>query len=109
VLVEIGCAVHNPEVVAGEGDSMKVPKRRSSRKYKEVVEKGCGLRYYEYEGDYDCDHKYEWNCEDCPCALEGRREREKQLQKWSEGERDVDLLVAGVAIAKREKEDTNAL
>ncbi len=47
---------------------MNAPKR--GRKYQEVVNRGCGLRYYPYEGDYDCDHKYDWDCEDCPCGVE---------------------------------------
>jgi hypothetical protein len=55
---------------------MKAPKRRS-KKYQEIVAKGCRLRYFPFEGDYDCALKYDWKCEDCPCSLEKRRQEEK--------------------------------
>lgn len=30
-----------------------------------IVNRGCG-GYNDYFGDFDCSHKYEWYCEDCP-------------------------------------------
>lgn len=54
---------------------MKPPKSRKSLKYIEIVKRGCGLRQYPYEGDWDCDHEYDWTCDDCPCSIENRKEK----------------------------------
>jgi len=51
---------------------MNPPKR--GKKYKEVIERGCGLIYFEYEGDYDCEWKYEWECDHCPIVVEQNKQ-----------------------------------
>ena len=48
---------------------MKPPKR-GSKKYKEILELGCGGWYDEWNGDYDCHHPYDWSCDDCPIVIE---------------------------------------
>jgi hypothetical protein len=56
---------------------MKAPKR--GKKFKEIVDRGCGLKYYEYEGDYDCTHGYDWECDECPAALNIRGQNIRKI------------------------------
>jgi hypothetical protein len=53
------------------------PKR--GKKYKEVVDRGCGLLYYPYEGDYDCYWEYEWDCDRCPIVIEENKKKGREL------------------------------
>jgi hypothetical protein len=56
---------------------MKTP-RKGSKRYKEIVKFGCGLYYDEWNGDYDCGNRYEWDCDYCPCSIEIRKFRDSQ-------------------------------
>jgi len=49
---------------------MNPPKR--GKKYKDIVSRGCGC-YRDYFGEFDCRHKYDWTCDDCPCCVEYRK------------------------------------
>jgi len=51
---------------------MKRP-RWNDKAYQKVFSRGCGITYYEHSGDYDCSHKYPWDCEDCPLVLETQK------------------------------------
>jgi hypothetical protein len=44
---------------------MNLPKNPKSRKYKRIVNRGCGGTR-DYWGEYDCLHKYDWTCDECP-------------------------------------------
>ena len=52
---------------------MNPPKRKNSKRWKEIVALGCG-GYRTWEGDYDCKHPYDWPCDDCPCGIEYQEE-----------------------------------
>jgi hypothetical protein len=47
---------------------MAAPKR-GTRRYKAVLDAGCGGKY-DYWGEFDCDHEYDWTCDDCPINAE---------------------------------------
>lgn len=57
---------------------MNAPKR--GKKYQEVLNKGCGgyqcgnpIDGY----DFDCEHDYEWDCDNCPIVVEIMKKEEK--------------------------------
>jgi len=52
---------------------VKAPKR--GKKYKEVIDRGCG-GYQDHEGDYACEHGYEWSCDNCPLVIEKYKDYE---------------------------------
>lgn len=54
------------------------PPKRGTKKYKAMVELGCGGRKIEtLDGtEYDCDHQYPWDCDDCPPCVE------RQYREW---------------------------
>ncbi len=54
---------------------MKTPKR--GKKYKEIIDHGCG-GYQTYEGDYNCHHRYEWECDICPCCIEYQKNKSNE-------------------------------
>lgn len=56
---------------------MKPPKNPKSRKYRRIVNRGCGGSR-DYWGEYSCDHVYDWICEECPCCLDARMEIRQQ-------------------------------
>ena len=51
---------------------MKRPKW-NDKAYRKILDRGCGLTYDEYNGDYDCLHQYPWDCEECPFVLERQK------------------------------------
>lgn len=57
---------------------MKIPKI-SSKRYKEIIEKGCGLYMSEtWDGlEWDCSHNYDWVCDNCPCTIEYQKVKEE--------------------------------
>ena len=50
---------------------MKMPKERTKR-WKEIVDLGCG-GHYDHEGEFGCEHGYEWDCDYCPVFIEKMR------------------------------------
>lgn len=52
---------------------MNAPKR--GKKYKEIVLRGCGYKHDSFNGDGDCEHGYEWDCDYCPCTIEYQRRK----------------------------------
>jgi len=42
--------------------------------YKEVLEKGCG-GYEDRDGEFACEHEYEWTCDNCPNTIEYQRNK----------------------------------
>ena len=49
---------------------MSAPKR--GKKYKEVLERGCGgyRTWTDWGWEYDCEHDYDWECDNCPIVVE---------------------------------------
>lgn len=62
-----------------------MPPKEGSRKYKAIVKLGCG-GYFDYYGEFDCGHYYEWECDYCPCCIEYHR------LKRESGEEIIDKL-----------------
>ncbi len=60
---------------------MKAPKIDSKR-YKEIVKRGCKLErtQTEYGYELDCGHDYKWFCEDCPCVIEKHKNDYKETK-----------------------------
>jgi hypothetical protein len=54
--------------------------RKGTKKYKDIIAKGCGLEFFPYEGDYDCSHGYEWYCEDCPMTQDYHNRQIKAVE-----------------------------
>lgn len=48
--------------------------------YSEVLKRGCGhyKTWTDCGYDYDCEHKYDWICEDCPIVIEHHRATNRQ-------------------------------
>lgn len=44
---------------------MKCPKNPKSRKFRRILNRGCS-GYRDYWGEYECGHRYNWTCEECP-------------------------------------------
>jgi hypothetical protein len=44
------------------------PPKEGTKRYKEIVKRGCVGYRDEWLGDYDCE--YGWECERCPVLLE---------------------------------------
>jgi len=61
------------------------PTNRRSKLYKQIVAVGCGLEYDEWNGDYDCSHRYGWSCEDCPWQIEINKEKHEKDSTHSTG------------------------
>ena len=61
------------------------PSKRG-KKYKDIVNRGCGC-YKTYDGDYDCEHRYDWECDNCPCCIEHRKNN-----KGNEGINCINLV-----------------
>ena len=51
--------------------------KEGSRRWKEVLKIGCG-GYYDPDGEFECEHDYEWDCGYCPCFITYQR------LKWQE-------------------------
>ena len=66
---------------------MRAP-RKNSKLYKEVLKAGCGGTYDEWKGDYGCEHKYEWECDQCPIVL-NNIENSTESVKWVNLEKDL--------------------
>ena len=60
----------------------KSPPIVGTEKYKEILESGCG-GYRDYWGEFDCDHPYEWACDDCPIVNEKYLREEEQCEDLS--------------------------
>ena len=60
---------------------MNAPKR--GKKYKEIVLRGCG-GYRDYWGDFDCHHKYDWDCDDCPVCIEKQKQGKLEVSELSD-------------------------
>lgn len=58
---------------------MKCPKNPRSRKWRRIVNRGCG-GYRDYWGEYDCHHGYDWTCDDCPVCQESQRKNRKAVE-----------------------------
>jgi hypothetical protein len=54
--------------------------KRNSKKWKEVLAIGCGGYCTNTTNgmDYDCEHRYDWNCDDCPCCIVKQEEKHKK-------------------------------
>lgn len=57
---------------------MKPPK--SGKRYQEILNDGCG-GYHDYWGDFDCEHGYEWTCDDCPIVIELQKQKQSQINE----------------------------
>ena len=44
--------------------------RKGTKEYERVLKAGCGGYQDSYTLDYDCTHRYDWNCDDCPIVVE---------------------------------------
>jgi hypothetical protein len=40
-----------------------------TKRFEQIVSLGCGGYYQETSDgtEFDCDHGYDWDCENCPC------------------------------------------
>ena len=58
------------------------PPRRNSKKYKEILEKGCGGYFCDTINgfEYDCTHGYEWECDYCPIVIEKHFKGDKKCE-----------------------------
>jgi len=52
--------------------TISVPKK--GKKFWEIVERGCGYEADTFNGDGDCIHEYNWECDNCPCTVNQQRE-----------------------------------
>ena len=68
---------------------MDHPTHRNQKWFKVILERGCG-GYQDYFGEYDCRHKYEWSCDDCPIVTD----KYYQLSMTKGGRNDFDQLLA---------------
>ncbi len=59
----------------------KTPRDPNSQNYRKVVKHGCGGSR-DYWGEFDCDHLYEWSCDECPIV--DNMYRTKQPEKKEE-------------------------
>jgi len=67
--------------------------KEGSRRWKEVVKLGCG-GYYDREGEFNCGHDYNWDCDYCPCCIEHNRSKWEEEQKKLTGETiNIDWMV----------------
>jgi len=55
---------------------MDIP-RRKSKQWKEIISLGCGIEF-DYYGDADCGHGYDWDCGDCPVRQDADEKRYKE-------------------------------
>lgn len=53
---------------------------KGSKGYARVLGRGCGLRYDAWNGDYDCDHRYPWDCDNCPMVVEYQGQAEEDVE-----------------------------
>lgn len=50
------------------------PPKIGTKKYWKIVKKGCDLETTDGT-DYGCGHKYDWECDQCPCCIESQRQK----------------------------------
>ena len=55
---------------------------KSGKQYKEILKDGCG-GYHDYWGEFDCEHGYEWLCDDCPIVIEMYKIRKKTNDSYT--------------------------
>lgn len=56
------------------------PPEAGSKRYIQIVDAGCGGYRDDYTGEFDCTHRYEWSCDECPIVT-SRPEFEAELEK----------------------------
>ena len=56
--------------------------KRNSKKWKEVIAMGCGGYCIDTPNgkDYDCEHSYSWDCNNCPCCIEKQERKHKEKE-----------------------------
>lgn len=67
------------DVLDSQDWELKRNMKRNSKKWKEVLERGCGGYCTNTTNgmDYGCKHEYDWNCDDCPCCIVKQEEKYK--------------------------------
>lgn len=58
-------------------DLLRIP-LKGTPAYQKVVDAGCGGKF-DYWGEFDCSHSYDWTCDECPWRIAHEEEHENEI------------------------------
>jgi hypothetical protein len=58
------------------------PPAKGTNKYRKIINRSCGgeWTYWPNGDDFDCEHVYEWTCDECPINIDSHEEAKPESE-----------------------------